>query len=76
MNYSKVKLKLKKYKEEIAYVLLILIEEKYGIMNHLEINEKAQIIVKAIIIIINANRVMKKSDTIKKIFKEDDTNEK
>lgn len=76
MNYSKVKLKLLKYKKEIAYVLLILIEEKYSIMNHLEINEKAQIIVKAIILIINANRVMKKSDSIKKIFKEDDTNEK
>lgn len=76
MNYSKVKLKLKKYKEEIAFVLLILIEEKYSIMNHLEINEKVQIIVKAIILIINANRVMKKSESIKKIFKEDDTNEK
>lgn len=76
MNYSKVKLKFKKYKEEIAYVLLILIEEKYGIMNHLEINEKVQIIVKAIILIINANRVIKKSESIKKIFKKDDTNEK
>lgn len=76
MNYSKVKLKLKKYKEEIAYVLLILIEEEYGIMNHLEINEKVQIIVKAIILIINANRVIKKSESIKKIFKKDDTNEK
>ena len=76
MNYSKVKLKLEKYKEEIAYVLLILIEEKYSIMDNLEINEKVQIIVKAIILIINANRVMKKSDTIKKIFEKDDTNKK
>lgn len=76
MNYSKVKLKFKKYKEEIAYVLLILIEEKYSIMNHLEINEKIQIIIKILILGANASRIIRKSDTIKKIFKEDDTNEK
>lgn len=75
MNYSKVKLKLLKYKKEIAYVLLILIEENYGIMNQLEINEKVQIIIKILILIANANRIIRKSDTIKKIFKENDTNE-
>lgn len=76
MNYSKVKLKLLKYKKEIAYVLLILIEEKYSIMNHLEINEKVQIIIKILILIANANKIIRKSDTVKNIFKGNDTNEK